>query len=287
MFMPDSTPRTVRKPALCAAVATSALQARRALLLLLVSILPVLPAHARTDVSEPTPLTDRLSDPGVGAEAAAASVQPPPAPVMVDARLVYQAQVGEARAGRATLEVSMTGDQYRVVGDAQSEGLFESINPWRAQFFAEGGLTDRGPEMHRYYLYEQDDRKRREVTIENGMLRETKNDKPRRTRPPLPGPDILTALFVTPSCTGVDNLHTGRHGYGLVLQEDAGDRCSFEITNEDGDVYRASISYGTRAGVRVPVLIELKGLLTGTMVLASATPLGSVVSDPVAHAGVR
>ncbi len=188
-------------------------------------------------------------------------------------QLRYEAFVGGALAGTARLAVSQDAQTYSVVGSAKSKGLMDSFNPWRARFEAEGTLADGSPKLDQYHYVETDNRKHREVTVSDGQLRVEKNGKLRALSDALPGMDILSALFVQPSCEAALDLHTRRRGFRLVSEADAAEvskgRCRYRAQDDEGDRYRISIEFVQLAGLRVPRVIEVSGLLSGRMKLES------------------
>lgn len=188
-------------------------------------------------------------------------------------QLRYEAFVGGAQAGSARLALSQTTQGYSIVGSARSKGLMDSLNPWRAQFEAKGTLVDGLPSLEQYHYVESDNRKLREVTVSDGQLRVVKNGKLRAEHKALPGMDILSALFVEPSCEAALELHTGRHGYRLestaAESSDTAERCRYVAQDDDGDKYRIAIEFVQLGGVRVPRVIEVSGFLSGRMQLKS------------------
>jgi len=188
-------------------------------------------------------------------------------------QLHYQAFLGGASAGSARLALDQDAHQYSVIGSAKSKGLMESFNPWRAQFEARGSAADGGPVLEQYHYVEKDDRKLREVTVSEGLLRVVKNGKLRAELDALPGLDILTALFVKPKCDATLDLHTGRHGYQLVSTKaspgGAADICRYRARDDEGDSYQVTIEFAQIGELRVPRVIELNGFLSGRMKLES------------------
>ena len=108
----------------------------------------------------------------------------------------YEAFVGAVRAGEAVVEIRTTKEGYEVRGRAKSKGLWETFSNWRARFSVAGVFGKKRPEPQRYYLMQRDDKKKREVVVQDGVLQYTKNGKKRPQRPAFPGTDVLTALFI-------------------------------------------------------------------------------------------
>jgi hypothetical protein len=188
-------------------------------------------------------------------------------------QLRYEAYLGGALAGSAQLALSQDAQRYSVIGSAKSKGLMDSFNPWRAQFEARGTVADGLPQLDQYHYVESDSRKLREVTVSDGQLRVVKNGKLRAELDALPGMDILTALFVEPSCDAALDLHTGRRGYRLVSPSEAAngsaDTCRYTARDEDGDKTQVSIEFVRIGELRVPRVIELSGFLSGRLKLES------------------
>lgn len=188
-------------------------------------------------------------------------------------QLRYEAYLGGALAGTARLALSQDAQSYSVVGSAKSKGLMDSFNPWRAQFEARGTVANGLPQLDQYHYVESDNRKLREVTVSDGQLRVVKNGKLRAELDALPGMDILTALFVEPSCDPALDLHTGRRGYRLVSPSESAngvaDTCRYTARDEDGDKTEVSIEFVRVGELRVPRVIELSGFLSGRLKLES------------------
>ena len=205
--------------------------------------------------------------------------------------LKYEAYIAGVNAGEATLSVrydpSGGGDRpYRIAGTARSKGLWEAIQQWRAEYSVTGhvGLQD-GLSVTRpghFFSLQTTPRKRREIHIENGILRETKNHKVRDPRPAQTGYDVLSALFMLPVCHAAARVHTGRDGYMLqrIAQVELdGRECSYRVTDEEGDRYRLRVRYAQRGVLEVPVELQVRGPVTGRLVLV-AEPRSAASPEP-------
>lgn len=248
-------------------------------LLLAGVVLAANPSVAQTAVA--APVSDSSSD----------SV-PKPASI---ANLAYDAFVagipaGEARLSLARRELPARGAasfSYKVTGTARSKGLWESIQKWRAEYSVDGevhqqvkteGLSRVVLPGH-FYSLQTTPKKRREIHIEDGVLKETKNNKVRDPRPAQTGFDLLSALFFLPACHPEVRVHTGRDGYTmrrvepLVPAQDQLDsrpimRCSYAVTDEEGGSYKMTLVYKRLGEFVVPVDISAQGPVSGRMVLA-------------------
>ncbi len=210
--------------------------------------------------------------------------------------LKYEAYVAGINAGEAALTLVRSGSDsggpksfsYRVAGTARSKGLWESIQPWRAEYSVDGEVRgdSPGPALSpgHFFSLQTTPRKQREIHIEQGVLREIKNHKVRDPRPAQSGFDLLSALFFLPPCHPEVQVHSGRDGYAMqrlrpkisliderepAVQDDIM-RCSYRVTDDDGADYRMSLQYGRRGGAGefvVPAEIRVEGPLSARMVL--------------------
>ncbi len=182
----------------------------------------------------------------------------------------YQAFVGPAEAGEATVRLELSDTGYEVSGRAKAKGLVQLFSEWRTEFLVRG-LMDKGKRLlQSFWYFERAPRKAREVKVENGELHVVKNGKPRAAKPAPPGDDMLSALFVHPRCEEELELNTGRKQYHLQRTSEHPQRCDYEITRGDGDRYNASVEFGTVDELRVPVRILLRGSLSGRLELVDA-----------------
>lgn len=201
--------------------------------------------------------------------------------------LRYEAYIAGVNAGQANLQVSRSGTTYQVAGTARSLGLWESIQRWRAQYSVTGELvreapasaqsaalsTQLLPKPGHFFSLQTTPKKRREIHIEEGVLKETKNRKVRDPRPAQTGYDLLSALFFLPSCHSQARIHTGRDGYEFTRTGEAGEGCSYKVLDEEGAAYRLELTYQQIAGLNVPNVIGVRGPLPGRMVLTESTPV--------------
>ena len=187
--------------------------------------------------------------------------------------LRYEAYIAGVNAGEANVQLSRVGTAYRVSGKARSKGLWESIQQWRAEYSVTGQLTpERLVAPKHFYSFQTTPKKRREIHIEDGILKETKNHKVRDPRPAQTGYDLLSALFFLPKCQAQARVHTGRDGYEFTrISAPAGaESCSYKVVAEEGSDYRLELTYRRLAGFNVPAVISVRGPLPGRMVLAES-----------------
>ena len=212
--------------------------------------------------------------------------------------LVYEAFVAGINAGEARLVLEQQSTpaiklfgantagerrveerQYKVSGTARSKGLWESVQQWRAEYSVDGILRRSNSETERssavfpehFYSLQTTPNKRREIHIEAGVLRETKNNKVRDPRPAQTGFDLLTALFFLPPCHPEVRVHTGRDGYDMRLAKSASaQRCTYSVVDEAGGRYEMTLAYAERDGFTVPAEIAVQGPLSGRMVLVDS-----------------
>ncbi|MCZ6643832.1 MAG: DUF3108 domain-containing protein [Gammaproteobacteria bacterium] len=179
----------------------------------------------------------------------------------------YHAYIGGVKAGHATVHVNLDEESYEVSGSARAEGLVDALNSWYTRFSSTGRFVDGNAELIEYRYVEKGDHKRRDVTVRDGELRVIKNGKQRPLRPAFPGVDVLTALYVDPTCEEEKQLHSGRHSYVLKRIETDNDVCRYHVTDDDGDSYRAEFVYGEVQNITVPLSITVTGFLTARMIL--------------------
>ncbi len=190
----------------------------------------------------------------------------------------YEAFLGPVRAGEAVIEVETTAEGYEVRGRAKAQGLLETFGNWRARFSV-ACIFGKKPETKSYYLFDKDDRKMRDITVQDGMLKYIKNGKMRSLRPALPGVDVLTTLFIDADCKDTVTLHTGRHGYHLRRYDELPGLCRYRVTDEDGEQFDAEIRFGQREGFTVPVSIEVRGMFGGRMQLIDSQAPASAIGE--------
>ncbi len=195
-------------------------------------------------------------------------------PVVADAgadagttALRYQAFVAGVPVGEATVAVSVGGGRYRVEGSARSNGLLRGFSDWRNRFRADGRLAGPVPAPTEFTYTEEDRDKRRTVLVRDGMLQVTKNGKHRPERPSPRAPDVVTALFVLPSCEDDQVLHTGRHVYRLSRLDGGAGRCRYAVVDDDGDRVEVEVALAERGDLVVPESITVRGWLTGRIEL--------------------
>ncbi len=228
---------------------------------------------------------------------------PPPAATL----LRYDAFVGGAKVGEAQVHVIIDEGSYRIEGSARTRGLLDTFSNWRNRFSARGGLNsarggldsarggkgeapggvgDQGIRPLSFSYLEKDRDRRREVLVQEGTLRVVKNGKVRPSRPAPAGFDVLTGLFVLPSCAGDQLLHTGRHHYRLTRLESKPGRCRYVVMDDDNDRYEVSVAFTNRGGVVVPHRVVVDGFLSGTVVLRDAeVAVGERINAPGLLAG--
>jgi len=209
--------------------------------------------------------------------------------------LKYLAYVAGIPSGEARMVLERRGlpargsssFSYNVAGTARSKGLWESIQKWRAEYSVNGEVhqqvRDGGNRRlvlpGHFYSLQTTPKKRREIHIEDGVLRETKNNKVRDPRPSQTGFDLLSALFFLPACHPAVRVHTGRDGYEMRRIEPPKTaepgaetklvtRCRYQVTDDEGDNYQMMLVYGQRGDFIVPTEITAKGPVSGRMVLA-------------------
>ena len=255
-------------------------------LVFLFAVLVSVALHAAVPVVESVPV------PVTATEAPEASVT---AEAKQTVSLKYDAYVAGIPAGDAQLTLERqplpargaASFSYKVAGTARSKGLWESIQKWRAEYSVVGEVHQSTPAQSQnpvvlpghFYSLQTTPKKRREIHIEDGVLKETKNNKVRDPRPAQTGFDLLTGLFFLPPCQPEARVHTGRDGYDMRRTEPPRSseppastaaivRCAYQVTDEEGGTYQMSLVYQRRGDFLVPVDIAAQGPLSGRMVLA-------------------
>ncbi len=184
----------------------------------------------------------------------------------------YQAYLAGAKVGTATVHVEISEDDYFLSGSAKAQGILRWFGKWRTRFEVKGRITGDELTLEEYRYVEREEHKRRELSIRDGVLRVIKNGKPRRPRKALPGTDVLTSFFVNPQCHDEQLLHTGRHNYqlrrlGPPIETIDSSRCRYEIHDDDGDRYVASVEFAQLGDLTIPVKMTFGGFIQGRMEL--------------------
>jgi hypothetical protein len=193
----------------------------------------------------------------------------------IAAKLDYDAYVGSARVGAAEVVVEREADAYLIRGSAWAEGLFRWLTEWRSHFEAVGRVVEGTPIAEGYSLTERAKNKVKEISLTEGVLTYVKNGKPRFKAAPPSRLDLLSALFLPNGCDTSNGIHTGKDEYFLRLKsaravaDSSGAllRCEFEVRDEDDQRIDAIVWLGVIQGLTVPVRLELKGALEGTLKL--------------------
>lgn len=184
--------------------------------------------------------------------------------------LRYDAFMGGSRAGQAVVQLSLDDIGYSISGRAKAQGLLAAFGDWRTNFRASGLIADAQKTLTEYHYTERATDKHRQVTVQDGTVSIVKNGRKRAKRPALPGMDVLTALFVNPTCDNSFQLHTGRHGYRLDKNQEkvaGGNTCQYRVTDRDGDHFALDVRFTHVDGLRVPESLIIIGALQGRMVL--------------------
>ncbi len=184
----------------------------------------------------------------------------------------YQAYLAGTKAGTATVHVDISDGDYSLSGSAKAQGILKWFGKWRTRFEVKGRIEGGALTLDEYRYVEREERKHRELSVREGVLRVVKNGKPRRPREALPGTDVLTGLFVKPQCHDEQLLHTGRHNYqlrrlGPPIETTGSSRCRYEIHDDEGDRYVASIEFAQFGDLTVPVRMTFGGFIRGRMEL--------------------
>lgn len=182
--------------------------------------------------------------------------------------LRYRAYLAGAPVGRATVRVWLGSDGYRVEGEAASEGWMDGVTRWRNRFRAEGDLVDATHQPAHFGYVETDRDKKRQVSVRDRILRVVKNGKIRPPQPAPPGADVLSALFVQPSCLPEQQVHTGRHVYRLTRLGDEDGVCRYRVVDDDDEFFEVAVNLIRRAGLMVPGRITFRGWVSGSIELA-------------------
>jgi hypothetical protein len=187
-----------------------------------------------------------------------------------DASLRYQAFLGGAPVGEATVNVAMGNGLYLVEGTAQSRGLMQRFSKWRTHFTARGSVEDAAGSGGRFSYAERNSGSTRVVEVSDGVLKVNKNGRQRPPEPSPPGPDVLSALFVPPHCRAEEVVHTGRNTYRLTrLSHDTGG-CRYRVVDDDEDSFEMELQLHRFDHLVVPGRITVFGRVTGTMVLVGS-----------------
>ena len=170
------------------------------------------------------------------------------------------------------MHVDISADDYSLSGTAKAQGILKWFGKWRSRFEVKGRIKGDELTLDEYRYVEREEHKRRELSVRDGVLRVIKNGKPRRPREALPGTDVLTSFFIKPQCHDEQLLHTGRHNYqlrrlGPTIETAGTSRCRYEIYDDDGDRYVASVEFAQLGDLTIPVKMTIGGFIQGRMEL--------------------
>lgn len=194
------------------------------------------------------------------------------APLALSQTFKYEAYLAGTKVGTATVHVEISDEDYHLSGSARAQGILRWFGKWRTRFDVKGWIKGDELTLDEYRYVERGEHKRRELSVRDGVLRVVKNGKPRRPRKALPGTDFLTGLFVNPQCHEEQLLHTGRHSYrlrrlGSPIETIGTAKCRYEIHDDDGDRYVASVEFAQLGDLTIPVKMTFGGFIQGRMEL--------------------
>lgn len=198
------------------------------------------------------------------------------APLPVSATtLDYDAYVGAAKVGGAEVVIERADDTYQIRGKAWAEGFFEWLTEWRSRFSAVGRFVEGLPVADGYSLIELAKDKAKEISLADGTVTYVKNGRTKQTPPPASKLDLLSALFMPNGCETSSEIHNGKDEYSLRLTrvetvsgaDGAALRCDFEVRDAEDERIEASVWLGVVDGLTVPVRLDLRGALEGTLKL--------------------
>ena len=181
--------------------------------------------------------------------------------------LKYLASMGGAEAGVIAINVDVRGADYTLAGTAESRGLMEMIKGLRVRFAVSGRLQAAVPTTGVYEYHHRDNSKERLIRVANGEVAYSKNGEARPNAPSKKGIDLVSALWMAPTCDSLADVHTGRTQYTFSLLEGSADRCHYRVVSDDEDdgAFDVDIRYTRRDGLRVPQLITSTGVFAGTV----------------------
>lgn len=187
--------------------------------------------------------------------------------------LHYRAYLAGAPVGWATVRLALAAEGYRIEGEAASEGWMNGVTRWRNRFRAEGSLTEAAPLPVDFSYVETDRGKEHRVSVRDRILQVVKNGKRRDPRPAPDGADVLSALFVQPSCLPERRVHTGRHLYRLTRLVTGDDGvCRYRVIDDDDETFEVAVDLIRHAGLTVPGRITFHGWVSGSIELAARDP---------------
>ncbi len=190
----------------------------------------------------------------------------PPALTASGTALIYDAFLSGAPVGTARLTFNRSESGYRIEGTASADGVAHLFSSWQTHFQAVGGFREGRPQLQRYAYDERERRKRRVLSLAEGMVHQVKDGQVRSSFPVLSGTDVLTAFFVEPGCWPDRLLHTGRYNYRIQGRPaKQPDSCDFVISDDEGSQTRIHVRFGMHERFRVPVLVRTRGLLRASV----------------------
>jgi Protein of unknown function (DUF3108) len=183
--------------------------------------------------------------------------------------LNYVALMGVAEAGVIAINLDVKGTAYVLQGSAETRGVLEVLRGLRVKFLVHGRRSGQMPVTRTYEYHHRDKEKERRFIVAAGEVTYWKNGELRPKQPAKKGLDLVSALWMAPSCASLTEVYTARTQYSFRLVKDRGDRCRYSVTSDDPDdgVFDVDIRYTQREGLRVPRRITSTGVFAGTVEL--------------------
>jgi len=137
----------------------------------------------------------------------------------IERGLVYSVRIAFLDAGNFHFKLSSSSTRYSFFGHFQTKGLINKYYSWKGDFAAIGSLENGFPTMEKYYARsESKDHELKLVVLRSEGLRFLPaGEKVFQFANRPKGDDLVTALFLTPSCYDGKYVNDGEDTFDMFL----------------------------------------------------------------------
>ena len=214
--------------------------------------------------------------------AAAAMLLPAPMvsatpPDALTLELEYKVFIRGVRVGAARIRAETGDGRYRVCGRMHTTDVWARIVPWEARFDVRGRIEKARAIPETFRMHERArNKKNRVIHVAEGLLRQVRDGETQEQQPAPDGVDFISFFWVTAHCDAELALNNGRKSYAMVLRERAvddagGERCDYDVLDDDGDASPARFDIVERHGRRVPQTVTMPAALRRQLRLVDAS----------------